>query len=77
MPEKVHMCFFYQLPMRGESFEREGILAGFISFWFNLTKNSLTEVELTHNVVLISDAQQVAWLYTHTFLYSFPWFITG
>jgi len=45
--------------LKGEAFD--------LLYFSGLTKNFLTEVELTHNVVLISDVQQVARLYTHIF----------
>ena len=64
MPEKVHMCFFLNFPWGGKALKGE---AFDLLYFSGLTKNFLTEVELTHNVVLISDVQQVARLYTHIF----------
>ena len=55
MPEKVHTCFFLNFPWEGEALKGKAFWPAFISFWFNLTKNFLIEVELIHNVVLISD----------------------
>ena len=56
----------------GKALKGKAFWPAFLSFWFNLTKNFLIEVELIDNVVLISDVWQLTRLYTHTFLYSFP-----